>query len=219
MLVSHTHSFIFFHVAKVAGISIREALEPYTQEPERFRMRRPPREINGKPNRLYQVWESALIHATAKQTQKALPEEFRQYYKFAFVRNPWDWQVSMYHFLLKETENPRYETIKQLGNFKNYLEWVVHLTEERPFPKGATKLQKQMLVDDTGKLLTDEIGRFENLESDFKRITSRLGINASLPKRNDSQHKSYQDYYDAHSRKLVADYFAEDIELFKYTFT
>lgn len=218
MLISHTHSFIFFHVAKVAGISIREALAPYTREPEHFRMKRPPRELHGKPNKLYQVWESALTHATARQTQKALPREFQQYYKFAFVRNPWDWQVSMYHFLLKETSNPRYETIKALGNFKNYLEWVVTLDEERPFPKGATKLQKQMLVDSCGKLATDEIGRFENLNADFERITDRLGISARLPKRNYSHHKDYRDYYDAHTQKLVADHFAEDIDLFGYTF-
>ncbi|MEZ5452426.1 MAG: hypothetical protein R3E93_06335 [Thiothrix sp.] len=87
-LISHTHHY-FSHVA-AAGISIREALLPYTREPEHFRMKRPPRSCIGKPNKLYQVWESALTHATARQTQKALPREFQQYYKFAFVRNPWD---------------------------------------------------------------------------------------------------------------------------------
>jgi hypothetical protein len=218
MLISHTHSFIFFHVAKVAGISIREALVPYTQEPERFRMRRPPREIQGKPNPLYQIWDSALTHATAKQTQKALPNEFQRYYKFAFVRNPWDWQVSMYHFLLKKTENPRYKTIRALGSFQNYLEWVVKLTEERPFPKGATKLQKNMLVDHENKVAMDEIGRFESLEADFQRITTKLGISANLPKRNYSHHQDYRGYYHAQTRKLVATHFAEDIDLFKYTF-
>lgn len=216
MLISHTHSFIFFHVAKVAGISIREALAPYTQEPAYFKIRRPPVEVDGKPNALYEIWSSMLTHATVKQTQREFPKEFNQYYKFAFVRNPWDWQVSMYHFLLKETQNTRYETIKALGSFKNYLEWVA--TEDKPFPKGATKLQKSMLVNDDGQLVVDEIGRFENLTADFQQITSRLGISAALPKRNDSKHKDYRHYYDNYSRKLVATHFEEDIDLFKYTF-
>lgn len=217
MLISQTHSFIFFHVAKVAGISIRNTLAPYCEEPKHFKIPRPPKTINGKPNQLYEIWRSALTHATVQQSQAALPDEFDKAYKFAFVRNPWDWQVSMYHFLLKETENPRYEQIKALGSFKNYLEWVI--TEKRPFPKGATKLQKSMLVDKDGKLAVDEIGRFENLNNDFDKITKKLGIKASLPRLNFSEHKSYQDYYDSHSQKLVAQHFAEDIDLFNYTFS
>lgn len=216
MLISYSHSFIFFHVAKVAGISIRQALEPYTEDPERFKIKRPKPEINGVPNRLYELWSSTLTHATVQQTQQSLPDEFNNFYKFAFVRNPWDWQVSMYHFLLKETENPRYQTIKELGSFTRYLEWVVDT--EKPFPKGATKLQKSMLVDGNGNVAVDEIFRFENLSEDFQKISGKLAIQASLPKLNYSNHKKYQDYYDDYSRKFVAKHFAEDIDLFKYTF-
>ncbi len=216
MLISYTHSFMFFHVAKVAGISIRQALAPHVQEPEHFQINRPPREIGGKTNNLYEIWNSMLTHATVKQTKRSLPKEFNQSYKFAFVRNPWDWQVSMYHFLLKETENSRYETIKALGSFKKYLEWVAD--EDNPFPKGATKLQKSMLVDENGHIAVDEIGRYENLAEDFSRITTRLGINTSLPKLNNSHHKCYQDYYDADSKRLVAKHFSEDIDFFKYRF-
>jgi len=216
MLISYTHSFIFFHVAKAAGISIREALAPYTQEPPHFKIRRPPSAINGKTNPLYEVWSSMLTHATVQQTQQELPQEFAQYFKFAFVRNPWDWQVSMYHFLMKETENPRYATINALGNFRNYLEWVIR--EDKPFPKGATKFQKDMLVDNQGRIAVDEIGRFENLSEDFQRISARMGINAVLARRNSSPHTDYRDYYDDYCKKLVATNFAEDIELFGYTF-
>lgn len=216
MLISHSHSFIFFHVAKVAGLSIRKALEPYAQEPERFKIKRPKREINGVPNKLYELWSSTLVHATVQQTQQALPEEFNNFYKFAFVRNPWDWQVSMYHFLLKETENPRYETIKELGSFTRYLEWVIET--EKPFPKGATKLQKSMLIDTNGKIAVDSIGRFENLSDDFEKFAGQLGIQASLPRINYSNHNKYQDYYDDYTKKLVAKHFAEDIDLFEYTF-
>lgn len=216
MLISYTHSFIFFHVAKAAGISVREALTPYTQEPPQFKIRRPPIKIGDQPNPLYEVWSSMLTHATVRQTQQELPQEFTQYYKFAFVRNPWDWQVSMYHFLLKETTNNRYATIKALGSFRNYLEWVTR--EAKPFPKGATKFQKNMLVDDQGRVAVDEIGRFETLQQDFQRITAKLGINADLPRRNSSQHTDYRDYYDDYCRKLVANHFAEDIDLFGYTF-
>jgi hypothetical protein len=216
MLISYRHSFIFFHVAKVAGTSIRHALDPYTVEPEYFKIKRPPKEINGRANKLYKMWDSVLSHATVMQTQKALPKEFNHFYKFAFVRNPWDWQVSMYHFILKEKENFSHEILCELGSFKNYLEWL--LTEDKPYPKGATKLQKTMLIDKNGHIAVDKIGRFENLNADFNEITAHLGINASLPKLNHSLHRNYQDYYNDNTQKLVATYFEEDIDLFGYTF-
>jgi len=217
MLISYSHSFIFFHVAKAAGVSIRHALAPYALEPPSFFIRRPPREIDGTANPLYAIWCSSLTHATARQTQRALPEEFRRFYKFAFVRNPWDWHVSMYHFLLKETGNPRHRTVKALGSFRNYLEWVVG--EDKPFPKGAPKLQKGMLIDTEGRIALDAIGRFETLARDFAAITAKLGISAALPRLNDSQHGPYQDYYDAYSKTLVAEHFAADIDLFEYSFS
>jgi len=216
MLISYSHSFIFFHVAKVAGISIRHELLPYTQEPERFNVNRPPKKIKGRLNGFYLMWDSALTHATARQTQRALPEEFSQFYKFAFVRNPWDWQVSMYHFLLKEKENPRYKIVSELGSFKQYLMWVVE--EEKPFPKGATKLQKTMLTDSNNKISVDKIGHFENLASDFSDIAATIGIKASLPKLNSSEHGNYTSYYDGYTKKLVERHFAEDIDLFGYTY-
>lgn len=216
MLVSYSHSFIFFHVAKVAGTSIRHALEPYTSEPSHFRIKRPVKEINGRLNPLYEMWSSALTHATVKQTQQALPDEFERFFSFAFVRNPWDWQVSMYHFLLQETDNPRYTTVKQLGGFKQYLEWLVN--EENPYPKGATKLQKSMLVDDKGRIVVDRIGRYENLAEDFQTITASIGLDTKLPIMNTSSHRNYRDYYDTYTQQLVAKHFAEDIDAFEYTF-
>jgi len=216
MLVSYTHSFIFFHVAKVGGISIRHALAPYTQEPSRFKINCPPQKINNKPNPLYAIWKSALTHATVVQTQAALPQEFDKFHKFAFVRNPWDWQVSMYHFLLKQKNNQYYEKICQFNSFKEYMQWVV--LEEKPFPKGATKHQKTMLIDKKGMIAVDEIGRFETFSEDFNKIMEKLGVHATLPKLNNSKHKPYQGYYDTYTKKLVEKNFAEDIDLFQYTF-
>jgi hypothetical protein len=216
MLISYTHRFIFFHVAKVAGLSLRNALRGYTQEPEKFKIKRPLRQRNGQVNPLYAMWESALTHATARETQKELGEPFNQFYKFAFVRNPWDWQVSMYHFLLKETTNPRYGLVKSMAGFEDYLEWVIRT--EHPYPKGATKLQKDMLADENGQLLVDFVGRFETLAEDFAHVCRVLKLEASLPHLNRSHHADYCAYYNERTRRLVADYFQADIELFGYTF-
>lgn len=218
MLISYSHQFIFFHIAKVAGISIREALKPYVQEPEKFKIKRPPKKLdNGAANPLYEMWESSLTHAKAKEVKADVSSDiYNGFYKFSFVRNPWDWQVSMYHFLLKETSNIRYDLIRSMNSFEEYLEWVI--CAKNPYPKGATKLQKEMVVDENNNLIVDFIGKYENLNQDFAQICQVLKINATLPHLNQSSHRDYKLYYNERTQKMVAEHFSEDIELFRYTF-
>src|SRR5215813_4291404 len=73
MLISHSHRFIFIHVGKTGGMSMREVLKRYAQEPEKFRIRRPPQMNGDRPNPLYAVWETLLLHAKARDVQKEVP--------------------------------------------------------------------------------------------------------------------------------------------------
>lgn len=217
MLISHSHRFIFFHVAKTAGLSVRDALQPYAEEPTKFKIKRPPRLKAGQPNPFYTVWEALLIHAKASDAQKELPPEvFDSYYKFAFVRNPWAWQVSMYHFILHEPTHVKHGLVKSFGSFERYLDWVIETPN--PYAKGATKLQKDVITDADGKLLVDFVGRYETLAQDFAQVCEKLKIVAQLPHVNKSVHYDYRAYYNARTRQLVAEHFAADIELFGYSF-
>ncbi len=217
MLISHERAFIFFHVAKVAGLSLREALNPYTVEPEKFKIRRPVKTINGKTNPLYAIWESALTHATALSTQKEFGDLiFQRYFKFAFVRNPWDWHVSMYHFILKETAHIHHQRVKGFVGFTDYVRWMVN--ENKPFAKGATRHQKDMLCNPAGKVMVDFVGRYENLADDFSYVCRILNLQTTMPYLNKSKHATYQSYYDKETRHLIAEHFKDDIELFGYDF-
>ena len=217
MLISHTHKFIFFHVAKAGGMSMREVLRPFAQEPEKFKIRRPPQIVKGKPNPLNDMWQALLLHSKARDAQKEFPEAtFRDFYKFAFVRNPWDWQVSMYHFILKETSHVKHDLVTSLGSFEAYLDWVVQT--KTPFPKGATKLQKYTITDQDGHLLVDFVGHYETLAQDFAHICHRLGLELSLPHINQTTHRDYRSYYNATTKQLVEKHFQADIALFGYTF-
>ncbi|MCG8634481.1 MAG: sulfotransferase family protein [Desulfobacterales bacterium] len=217
MLISRSRKSIFIHVAKAAGMSIRKILEPHCSEPEKFKIKRPAKTIDGRPNPLYDIWRYSLYHASARDVKKEVtPEVFNSCYKFAFVRNPWDWQVSMYHFILKDPTHVRYETVSAMNGFGEYLEWVINTP--RPYPRGAAKFQKPMLTDREGRLMVDFLGRFETLERDFARVCDRLGIEGALPKINGSGHRDYRDYYTDKTRKMVGEYFKEDIAFFGYTF-
>ena len=217
MLISYSHKFIFFHVTKAAGSSVKEALKEYASEPEKFKIVRPPQMLGGKLNPMYEMWQSSLWHAKARDAKKELPEEvYNNFYKFAFVRNPWDWQVSYYHFILKEPTHIRYELVKSMSGFEEYLEWVI--STKNPFPKGATKLQKEIITDSEGKIIVDFVGKYENLVEDFQSVCKVLNLNAFLPHLNKSGHRNYQSYYNERTKKIVAENFKEDIELFDYKF-
>jgi hypothetical protein len=217
MLISYSHRFIFIHVGKSAGMSMRNALLPFCTEPEKFKIRRPPREKDGQPNPVYTMWETLLLHPKCSDVKRELPAEiFDSFYKFAFVRNPWDILVSLYHFMLSDPEIPRHDEVKALADFEAFVGWSI--AEASPFPKGITKLQADMVTDRDGKLLIDDIGYYETLREDFTRICRHVGIDAELPHLNSSRHRDYRSYYNDRTRALVGEHFARDINLFGYTF-
>jgi len=79
--------------------------------------------------------------------------------------------------------------------------------------------QINMLCDRQGNLLMDFVGKLENLESDWQTVCTRIGIPyQELQRKNATQHKHYQDYYDSESRQLVAHHWSREIELFDYNF-
>ena len=211
-MISHSHKFIFVHVYKVAGTSIRAALSPYVYNPQKLIQNRVLRRL-GMKNALfcrYNALHQLNGHATAKEMKETLPSSvFNNYFKFSFVRNPWDWQVSLYKFgLTYETHHQR-DLISSFGSFDEYLEWRINEDKH---------LQKDFLADESGNLLVDYVGKIENINQDFSFICEKIGIQAELPHLNKSPHDHYTSYYNPHTISMVAEAFAEDIECFDYRF-
>ncbi len=216
MLISYRHKFLFVHIAKTGGTSIRAALN-------RYRFRDPyfiPRFVCSKLSALFDHRLGVKIprHAKAVAAMEMLPRElYNSLFKFAFVRNPWDLQVSSYHHILRE----RPHLIKHIDNFEEFLEWKLDPT--RPYHyiiDTSITLQSDYVVDLHGELIVDFIGRYERLEKDFKEACRQIGIEApKLPhRRKAGDRRPYQEYYNRRTRELVARRFRRDIEIFGYEF-
>ncbi|MCJ7499998.1 sulfotransferase family protein [bacterium] len=216
MLLSIKYNFLFVHIAKTGGTSVRAALAPL-----RWR----------DPMYIPQFIASRLSHATGHRIASKLPrhariiaakemlpqELFDKLFKFAFVRNPWDLQVSSWHHLRRE----RPHLVENIPDFPSFIRWK--LDPDRPYQYHIdTSIERQTdyLKDLDGTILVDFIGKYENLQGDYEEACRHIGIPAPpLPhKRQAKDREDYRNYYDADLAELVSNYFQKDIQAFAYTF-
>lgn len=217
MLLSVKHRFLFVHIAKTGGTSVRAALEGR-------RWRDPwywPVFLCSRLSHLsgHRIATKLPRHAKVVAAKELLPKAFfDSLFKFAFVRNPWDLQVSSFHHIRRE--RPHY-----LGgheDFEGFLRWK--LDPERPYQyhvDTSIELQSDYLIDLHGGVVVDFIGRYERLHQDFTTACERIGIpTPSLPhaRAATDRSKDYRAYYTDETAELVARHFARDIEMLGYRF-
>ena len=208
MLISDSHKFIFLRMRKVASTSMRAILQPLCiPEPEsKFAHLLSRARLEWDYHRyVFRAHDNILA---AKRRMPA--ENFEDYFKFAFVRNPWERLVSEYEFILTRPEHGRYKRVKSLANFNEF----IHMQIPR-----SDAYQLNMLCDRKGRLLMDFVGKLENLDQDWQTACTRAGIPyQALPRKNVTERKPFKDYYDSDSIQLVSKHWAREIELFDYTY-
>lgn len=206
MLISNKHKFIFIHVYKTGGSSITHALLPYCKSPVRVLAHNILSQFN------IQILKPFPYdgHITAQNlANKIGKNSFSKYFSFSFVRNPWDWHVSLYHFMLSRQDHRSHKEIKQIGSFENYIKWR----------RGGMKSQKSFITDENGEKLVNFVGRFEALHADYQKVCETIGVKAKkLPHRKRILKKPYQYYYTPKLRDMVATINKEDIDFFEYEF-
>jgi hypothetical protein len=208
---------LLVHIAKTGGTSVRAALD-------RYRWRDPYRVAQFICSKLSTLTGHRLgiklpRHAKAIAAREMLPREYYEgLFKFAFVRNPWDLQVSSFHHIRRE----RPHLLASHDDFAAFLHWK--LDPERPYQyhiDTSIERQSDYLVDLDGEVIVDFIGRYERLEEDFREACRRIGIPfPGLPERRRARdrERDYRSYYDDATAALVAERFRRDIELLGYTF-
>lgn len=155
-------------------------------------------------------------HAKIIAAQEMLPREFfEELYKFAFVRNPWDLQVSSYHHVRKEKP----EAIAHIEDFTGFLDWK--FCAKRPYQFHldiCSEPQVNYLRGLSGDFLTDFVGKYENLQEDLDLICDQIGVKrVELPhKRKAASRDRYRAYYSERDAALIGRIFAPDVEAFGY---
>lgn len=189
---ANEHRCIFVHIPKTAGSSVATALF-------------------GRPS----------SHVTAHAYLEASPRKFRRFFKFAFVRNPWDRLVSTYAFLrdggMNEIDRTwAREHLAAYADFDDFVRRGLALEAVRSWVHFRP--QTDFICDGEGKLLMDFVGRYERLDQDFAVVAKRLHRPVALPVINASRRSAYADYYTPETRDLVGRFYGADIAAFDYGF-
>lgn len=213
-MISHEHKFIFIHIPKCAGSSIKEHFFKGMELDWR------------KPN--YEVlygWcpkrKIHLQHATAKELLETelIPEDiWNDYFKFTFVRNPWDRAYSDYLWIMNDR--------KVYGSFKDYIEKTGDFAEslrnknDKTY-RGDHPMPQTDFYSVEGKFKMDFIGRFETLSEDMILLNKKINVKHlfnSHEKKNENKLSHYSLFYTRSKKALIDKYYARDIEQLDYTF-
>lgn len=154
-------------------------------------------------------------------------------YTFAFVRNPWDRLVSCYRDkIVGEVSDFTEFSDKGLAHCLSvYDEFSANMTFKEfvyavnsiPDNHADEHFRSQFynLVNASGEIAIDFIGRFEKLDFDFSLIVKQIGLpeSTTLPRlQAASKPVRYSDYYTDTTRKIVAERYERDIRYFFYIF-
>lgn len=192
-----THS-IFVHIPKTAGTSIGEAI--------------------------YGDW---VGHVPLSRFAAFDPRKFRSFFKFSFVRNPWDRLLSAFAHLKGQGDPlaPR-EALwskRHLSETESFEEFVLKLRDDsfRALIMNDVHFRPQLdwiTLPGAAGIAVDYLGRFEDLEEDYQRLTRRLGVRAQLPLRKQTRRPPYREAYSKEMRAITEQIFEEDIRRFDYEF-
>lgn len=194
-----TRHFTFLHVPRTGGNFVRLLLEQHA--PAAWQLRR------------------HIDHATVAD----IPPDHAAAPRFAFVRNPFDWYVSWYHFQ-QRTRDPFFLEISADGTLP-FAATMRRMLASRPALQHGEGPYTQLLRNLLGPgLIGVRLGRFERLREDLLRLLSecvevpaamQAAIRDESPK-NQSEHAAWQQYYDDELRDLVAAKDRDALQFFGY---
>lgn len=236
MIVSHSRRFIFVHLHKTAGESIRASLEPHVA----------PGDIVIAPQGgLVGGWLASRRerriglekHSTASEIRERIGGDvFDSYFKFASVRDPVDRMLSLYRWLgtlewrvnrrrlrrllvrlpafqhLDETRWLAMRARRETSDFSAFIRHPLLQSDQ-----GA-RSQADVLCDSSGRLLVDGVIRFESLEQDFRLVAQRIGIQAiPLAWENRSSDPREAEQLSAEDLAYLRERYARDYQLFDFS--
>tara|TARA_Y100000310_G_scaffold344865_1_gene460102 strand:- start:2178 stop:2738 length:561 start_codon:yes stop_codon:yes gene_type:complete len=140
-------------------------------------------------------------HWSSRRYKKNNPSEWSRFFKFTFVRNPWDKAVSTYEWLRMHKKHPQHTT----DGFKD---WLFSVKAN----SNSCRAQSWWLHDDLNFM-----GRYENFHDDWTYVSNLIGCSAKLPHINKTIRR-LEDYHDDETIEFISKLYKNDIDLLGYEY-
>lgn len=224
-MISHKYECIFIHIPKCAGTSVETALGHLDNHTGR----------GGQDHRSIRMIEHPLMtpyiffskenfriaarRICNKNTHVINPlnkltvtkEQYDNYYKFTFVRNPWARAYSWYNNVMRDDIHKKKYNITGSMSFNEFLR--LHAGKEMLRP------QTYWIKNFKGLIPLDYIGRFENLVEGFQEVCKAIQIPPiTLPHEIHGSGENYREQYDKGSIHIIREVYKEEIAMFGYKF-
>lgn len=150
-------------------------------------------------------------HAFAARVRAWAPDAWRDYFKFCFVRNPFDRAVSDYVWRTRKTDSGEL-------TFRDFLERMCSRRfDHRAIPRHFDNWPIYTIGD---RIAVDFVGRFERLDDDLCRAFERIGLPppALGHAKRTARGRDWRGYYECDERRMVERLFGREIETFGYGF-
>lgn len=156
------------------------------------------------------------------------PAAAEAYFKFSFVRNPWDRLLSAFSYLVQgKNTNARDQQFAKayLQDHNTFQDFVLKLQD--------TRYRREVMAYDHFRTQShwicmpgkpdhglDFLGRFETFDQDWATVKSKIGLTDAEPPQHHrkSDHPDYRTSYTDAGKEIVARIYAEDIALSDYRF-
>ncbi len=216
--INHDLKAIFIHIHKTGGSYVASVLKRFYGF-ETYYLKRPDHDIfclnrfknpNQKnyENRVHGVY---MYYKTSPQLNAKMgmtPQKWDSYYKFTFIRNPYDRMVSGWNHMKKSSKIPlpfdRYVTMKSMVSDMEYIHTFMN--------------QAQHIWNERRQLVVNFIGHFERLEEDLDKVLTHLGIYYRIhnpyQRINSHAHLHYSAYFNQGALDVVNGLIAEDLKYF-----
>lgn len=187
MIISHSKKLIFIHAQRTGGSSTSNVLRSILTDKD-------------------EVYDQ---HSNAKMFEPSFFEQYHDYYKFGFTRNPWERILSWYSLIYF---NEKKDLVEERVRLEKFIELGF---SDHSFHYNTL----DYFTNKDGKVIADQIFRYENLENEIGIIAKQFNIKLSeIPKVNVTEPKDYKKYYTDKSRMLIDQKCEKDIQHFNYTF-
>ena len=215
MIISHKYKFIFIAIPKSASQYIRKIIRPH---------------LGSKDQEICMLFDNiqskqypnlkGVGHKSARRIKKEVGEKiWNSYFKFAFIRDPYERIISIFSFKRKKQitilkEKNKDNTINEIYNQNPFTKTYYHGKIQNFFKKT----QSHWIFDDNNNIMIDFVGSMNNLHNDLKYIFKKVGLPEYIekPSINKSiQIDNYYKYYNNTLISLIHDDFSIDIENFK----